>query len=59
MREIDKSQNLSSVLKIAIMAALNISEELFQERQYREKLLGQLNEEARKMNHLITEILED
>jgi len=59
MREIDKSQSLSSIVKIAIMAALNISEELYQEREYRDKLLKQLNEEARRMNQSITEILSE
>lgn len=59
MREVDKNQNLNSIVKIAIMAALNITEELYQEREYRDKLLNQLNEEARKMNHSITEILSE
>lgn len=59
MREIDKSQDLKSVSRIAILAALNIVEELFQERDYRAKLLNQINEESRKMNHSITELLEN
>jgi len=59
MREIDRSQNLKSTARLAILAALNITEELFQERDYREKLLNQINEEARKMNHSIVDILED
>ena len=59
MREIDRSQNLKSTARLAILAALNITEELFQEREYRKKLLHQINEEARKMNHSIVDILED
>jgi len=59
MREIDRSQNLKSVSKVAILAALNIVEELFQEREYREKLITEINEEARNMNNSILELLED
>lgn len=59
MREIDKSQNLKSVSRVAILAALNIVEELFQEREYRSKLFNQINEESKKMNHSITELLEN
>lgn len=59
MREIDRSQNMKSTARLAILAALNITEELFDEREYRKKLLNQINEEARKMNHSITELLEE
>jgi cell division protein ZapA len=58
MREIDRSQNVNSNLKVAILAALNIAEELREERKYRERLLDQLNEESRKMNRLLVEMLE-
>jgi cell division protein ZapA len=59
MREIDRSQNLKSVSKVAILAALNIVEELFQEREYRGKLISEINEEARNMNNSISELLEN
>ncbi len=59
MREIDHSTNVTSITKIAILAALNIAEELIQERQYRDRLLEQINEEARKMNHKISELLDE
>ena len=58
MREIDRSHSLKSPTKVAILAALNFAEELFQERIYREKLLNQVNEEARKMNHSLVDLLE-
>lgn len=57
MREIDRSSAIKSINKLAILAALNIAEELFQEREYRNKLLDQLNEEARKLNESIQEVL--
>jgi cell division protein ZapA len=59
MREIDKNQTVKSSSRIAVLAALNIAEELFQERLYREKLLDQLNEEARKINQNIADVLEE
>jgi cell division protein ZapA len=59
MREIDRSQNLKSTARIAILAALNIAEELFQEREYREKLLNQIDEESKKMNQSIIDIIEE
>ncbi|HGY57233.1 MAG TPA: cell division protein ZapA [Caldithrix abyssi] len=59
MREIDRKNDIKSTGKLAVLAALNIVDELFQERQYRKKLLDQINEEARKLNHSITEVLEE
>ena len=59
MREIDRNNNIKSTGKLAVLAALNIADELFQERMYRKKLLEQINEEARKLNHSITEVLEE
>ena len=57
MRIIDKSNNINSKSKVAILAALNIAEELAQERDYREKLIDQLNEQSRKMNVAIENAL--
>ena len=58
MRLIDKSNNINSKSKVAILAALNIAEELAQEREYREKLLDQLNEESRKLNISLEDALD-
>jgi cell division protein ZapA len=38
MREIDRSQAINSNLKVAILAALNITEELLESRKYRDRL---------------------
>jgi cell division protein ZapA len=59
MREIDKNQSIKSTAKVAILAALNITEELFQERLYRQKLLDQLDEEAKRLNRELAEVLEE
>ena len=58
MRLIDKSNSINSKSKVAILAALNIAEELVQERGYREKLLDQLNEQSRKLNISLEDALD-
>jgi len=58
MREIDRSQAINSNLKVAILAALNIADELFQSKKYRERLLDQLGEESRKLNRSLQEALD-
>ena len=59
MRQIDKNITIKSASKIAVLAALNVIDELLQERKYRQKLIDQLNEEARKINHSIVDFLEE
>lgn len=59
MREIDRQYSLKSSVMVAILAAMQISEELFQEREHRKKLLKQLNEESRKMNRLLIDAIEE
>jgi len=58
MKEIQKSQTISSNLKLAILAALNIADELFQEKQYRERLIEQINDESKKMNRTLQDALD-
>ena len=58
MRLIDKSNSINSKSKVAILAALNIAEELVQERDYKEKLLDQLNEQSRKLNISLEDALD-
>ena len=58
MREIDRSQTVNSNLKIAILAALNIAEELFNDRQYRDRLLDQINEESSKLNRSLQKAID-
>ncbi len=59
MREIDRSSSIKSSARLAILAALNIADELYQERLYRKKLLEQINEEAKKMNRSILDVLDE
>lgn len=58
MHEIDKAQALGSNLKIAILAALNIAEELFQTQKYQERLIDQINHESMKLNRSLQDVLD-
>ena len=58
MRDVDKTQDINASVKVAILAALNIAEELFQEKEYRDRLLNQINEESRKLNRTLEETLD-
>jgi cell division protein ZapA (FtsZ GTPase activity inhibitor) len=58
MRDVDKSQKINASVKVAILAALNIADELFQEKEYRDRLLNQINEDSRKLNRTLEEALD-
>ncbi len=58
MRAIDKTNSINSKSKVAILAALNIAEELFEERDYRDRLLNQINEQSRKLNRSLENALD-
>lgn len=53
MREVDKSVRVDSSLKVAILASLNIADELFRERKEKEELRTQLEDKIKKLNGLI------
>jgi len=56
MREVDKSVRVDSSLKVAILASLNIADELFRERRERkekEELRTQLEDKIKELNGLI------
>jgi cell division protein ZapA len=58
MREIDRSQAITSNLKLAILAALNITDELFQNKQYRDRLLEQIDADSQSLNRSLHEALD-
>jgi cell division protein ZapA len=58
MREIDRSQAFNSNLKIAILATLNIVEELFESKKYRDRVVEHMDEESRKLNRSLEEALD-
>lgn len=58
MKEIDRSQSINSNVKIAILAALNIAEELFQNQKYQERLIEQVNHESQKLNRSLQDVID-
>ena len=53
MREIAHSSGIMSQSRIAILAALNITDELYQEREDRQKKQIELDEQAEKLGSLL------
>src|SRR3990167_4968547 len=58
IREIDKTGNLKSALRVAILAALNIADELFKERRSREQMLAELENKAKSLSAVLDEGLD-
>ena len=58
MKEVDRTQPIGSNLKIAILTALNIAEELFQNQQYHERLKDQINHESNKLSRSLQDVLD-
>jgi cell division protein ZapA len=53
MHEVDKNVRVDSSLKVAILACLNITEELFRERKEKEEIRFILEDKIKKLNELI------
>lgn len=53
MREVDKNVRVDSSLKVAILASLNITYELFSERKEKEALQSLLESKIKQLNTLI------
>ena len=50
MREVSKQLSLPSMSKVAILAAMNIADELFKERAEKEKTVAELEERVAEMS---------
>ncbi|KPK91158.1 hypothetical protein AMJ80_07615 [bacterium SM23_31] len=59
MIEIEKNLTVKSLLKVAILAALNIADELYKERGEKIKLLSTLEEKSHGLNEKISRIILD
>lgn len=57
MREVDQSGTVVSTLKVAILAALNIADELFKERTAKEAFAYDFEDKIRKLSNLLDENL--
>jgi len=53
MLEIDQNSRVDSSLKVAILATLNIADELFRERDEKERLRNDLEKKMQQLNELI------
>ena len=59
MREVTEKLPVESLSKVAILASLNIADELFKERGKREKQEEQLQHRAARLNAVLDTVLHD
>lgn len=59
MREIDQSMKPSSTTKVAILAALNIADELFTLQEERDRVIAEFNEKIRACTEALDQSLAD
>ena len=59
MREVTEKLPVEALSKVAILASLNIADELFKERVQREKQEGQLQQRAARLNAVLDTVLQD
>jgi cell division protein ZapA len=59
MREITEKLPVASLSKVAILASLNIADELFKERSRHEHQQQQLDRRAARLNAVLDELLQD
>jgi cell division protein ZapA len=59
MRDIDQSTSVKSSLKVAILAAINIADELFREREEKKGLVQEFEKKISHLSRLINENLKE
>jgi cell division protein ZapA len=59
MREITEKLPVASLSKVAILASLNIADELFKERAKHEGQTAQLEQRAARLNAVLDDLLQD
>jgi cell division protein ZapA len=59
MREITEKVPVASLSKVAILASLNIADELFKERRKHERNQDQLDRQAAHLNAVLGDLLQD
>ena len=59
MREITEKLPVASLSKVAILASLNIADELFKERAHKEHQQQLLDNRAARLNAVLDDLLED
>jgi cell division protein ZapA len=59
MREVTEKLPVEALSKVAILASLNIADELFKERVQREQQEAQLQHRAERLNAVLDSVLQD
>ena len=59
MRDITEKLPVASLSKVAILASLNIADELFKERALRDEQQRQLDTQAARLNAVLDDLLEE
>ena len=59
MREVTEKLPVASLSKVAVLASLNIADELFKERRERERVDRQLQDRASRLNAVLDGLLEE
>lgn len=59
MREVDESTSVKSSLKVAILAALNITDELFRERAEKESVISNFEDRIKKLSDCLNRNIHD
>lgn len=59
MREVTEKLPVASLSKVAVLASLNIADELFKERRDRERQDQQFQDQAARLNTVLDGLLED
>lgn len=59
MHDVEKNTSAKSSLKVAILAAINIADELFREREEKRGLVRSLEEKINRLSQLINENLKE
>ncbi len=58
MREIDENTQSKSSIKVAVLAALNITDELFQDRASKESLYGEMEEKIKNLSNKLDQSIQ-
>lgn len=59
MREVTEKLPVASLSKVAVLASLNIADELFKERRDRDRIDRQLKDRATRLNAVLDGLLDD
>ena len=59
MREINEKLPVASVAKVAVLASLNLADELFREREERRRLSQSVSERADRLSGALESVLKD